>query len=184
MGANSNMKSKKKNNVWESFLRYFHRPAEPSPAEENVTSSAITVEEVTGSHVFNIERYSVQKLNAKGRFLQSSTFSVGGYDWHLMYYPNGDKRARNGCASIYLKCNAPHNVAAQWTYTVLNQKGTQLWKSCKSNIYTFNNTKSNSWGYSNFLNKWVFESGVRKDDCLLIKCTVTIIKESVQKCVL
>ncbi|KAJ1695279.1 hypothetical protein LUZ63_011977 [Rhynchospora breviuscula] len=178
MGANFNMKSKKANNVLVSFLERFRRPAKTS-AVDNVTSSTATVEEVTGTHLLKIEKFSVQKLNTKGRYIQSATFSIGGQNWNLMYYPNGHNQAKKGYASLYLAGYKTNNVAAYWTCTVLNKKGKELWKR-ESSIFTFN---GNSWGYHDYVDKWKLESGVRKDDRLVLKITVTVVKESIQKCV-
>ncbi|KAJ3688432.1 hypothetical protein LUZ61_017596 [Rhynchospora tenuis] len=190
MGANFNMKSKKRNNVLVSFFERFRCPAKPpsksmahSSAVDNITSSTATAEEVTGSHLFKIEKFSVQKLHAKGRFLQSATFNVGGHDWSLMYYPNGNERSKkNGYASMYIAGHATDNVAAYWTCSCLNQNGKQLWKVRKSSIVTFNRA-NNNWGYHDYIEKWLLESGVRKDDSLVLKITVTVVKESLQKSV-
>ncbi|KAJ3684105.1 hypothetical protein LUZ61_013269 [Rhynchospora tenuis] len=186
MGANFSMKSKKRNNVLVSFLERFCRLAKPpstsmyhSLAVDKVTSSTTTVEEVTGSHVFKIEKFSVQKQHARGRSIQSGTFKVGGYDWNLVYYPNGDTRAKQGYASMFLKSNARNIVAAHWTCTGLNKNERELWKGLKSCITTFN---GNGWGHPDYVQKWEIESGVHKDDCVVIKCTVTVAKESLQKC--
>ncbi|KAJ3706825.1 hypothetical protein LUZ61_010530 [Rhynchospora tenuis] len=145
-------------------------------AVENVTASMITVEEVTGSHLFIIEKYStIQKLHAKGESLESATFDVGGYGWYLRYYPNGDKNTKAGHTSIYLHL-VRGNVTAYFTVTVVDKNGKELCKSRSSEIIKFSFWLYN-WGFPSFVRKSVLESGDLKDDCVIIKCTVTVVKK-------
>nr|CAB3482497.1 unnamed protein product [Digitaria exilis] len=51
--------------------------------------SRSTPETSRGRHVFEIDGYSLSKGLGVGKFIQSGTFSVGGYDWCIQYYPAG-----------------------------------------------------------------------------------------------
>ncbi|KAJ3684106.1 hypothetical protein LUZ61_013270 [Rhynchospora tenuis] len=175
------MTSENRNNVLESFLRCFPYLAKfPSLSKshltaENVTSSMVTTEEATGSHLFKIKGHSIQNLTGRGHFLKSATFMVGGYNWHLMYYPNGDDRGN----SIYLCLKSSQkegNVRARWTCTVLDQNGRQLSQSRTSDIVTFNG-RMNRVGLRVHTSP-VFGSWDLKDDCVVLKCTITVVKES------
>ncbi|KAJ1691718.1 hypothetical protein LUZ63_015873 [Rhynchospora breviuscula] len=116
------------------------------------TASIRRVEEMVGSHFFKVIGYSTAKRYRKGEFIEvneSATFNVAGYDWTIQFYPNGDTRAEEDHTSIYLhlKSEAAQNVLAQPTFVILNQNEQLV----------------------------TIESGLM-DDCILIRCTVTVFK--------
>jgi speckle-type POZ protein len=43
--------------------------------------------------VFTITGYRMHKGIGVGKFIRSGTFTVGGYDWCVLYYPDGDDRS-------------------------------------------------------------------------------------------
>ena len=61
----------------------------PAPAMAAATTrSTCTVETVQGAHVFDIFGYSLHKGMGADKFLRSATFSVGGHDWAIRFYPD------------------------------------------------------------------------------------------------
>jgi speckle-type POZ protein len=55
------------------------------------TASSRTIEAHTGTHIFEIDDYSQKKGSTDvGKFIRSSTFTVGGFDWSIHFYPNGN----------------------------------------------------------------------------------------------
>ncbi|CAM0942930.1 unnamed protein product [Alopecurus aequalis] len=65
------------------------------------TSSVCTTEAATGTHSFMVMNYSLLEGMGVGKFITSSTFSVGGQDWCICFYPDGDARAP-GYVSAFL----------------------------------------------------------------------------------
>ncbi|CAN6196974.1 unnamed protein product [Urochloa humidicola] len=53
------------------------------------TSSRSVTETVNGSHRFVIQGYSLAKGMGVGRHIASETFSVGGFQWAVYFYPDG-----------------------------------------------------------------------------------------------
>ncbi|KQJ95632.1 hypothetical protein BRADI_3g18256v3 [Brachypodium distachyon] len=53
------------------------------------TASRCSTEKEKGAHVFEISGYSLKKGMGVGKFVQSATFTVGGYDWSIRVYPDG-----------------------------------------------------------------------------------------------
>ncbi|KAJ3687079.1 hypothetical protein LUZ61_016243 [Rhynchospora tenuis] len=141
------------------------------------TASTLRVDEVTGSHIFKIMRYSVQMGIKKGKFLESATFNVGGYEWSIHYYPNGQKSADEDCTSIFvvLKSKDEH-VKAQISFIMLDQNRNPLSERQTTEVYTFSVDTSDNFGYGDFVKRSIFES-VLKDDCLIIRCTVSVFKD-------
>ncbi|TVU42442.1 hypothetical protein EJB05_08847, partial [Eragrostis curvula] len=54
------------------------------------------------THVFKVAGYRLQKGLDQGEFVRSATFSVGGFDWCVRYYPHGHKGGRDQ-VSVYLE---------------------------------------------------------------------------------
>ncbi|XBI85710.1 hypothetical protein VPH35_093811 [Triticum aestivum] len=55
-----------------------------------------------GSHLFQIDGYSIAKRAANGFSFKSCPFMVGGYRWALYLYPNGDRPDSAGFISVFL----------------------------------------------------------------------------------
>ncbi|KAG0522979.1 hypothetical protein BDA96_07G083900 [Sorghum bicolor] len=53
------------------------------------TASSHNIKAHTSTHVFEIDDYSQKKETNVGEFIRSSTFTVGGFDWSIHFYPNG-----------------------------------------------------------------------------------------------
>ncbi|CAL4997641.1 unnamed protein product [Urochloa decumbens] len=80
-------------------------PPAPAPAPSHqapitTTRSSCNPETARGRHVFTVARYSLLKGLGVGRFVRSSTFAVGGYDWCVRYCPDGD--GDDGGADVFL----------------------------------------------------------------------------------
>ncbi|CAM0902603.1 unnamed protein product [Alopecurus aequalis] len=85
------------NSCWDT------EPAE-TPPTDNETSSICLTKPQRGAHNFMIANYSDLKGMGVGRFVSSRPFSVGGYNWQIMFYPDGADRKHAGYAAAYLRC--------------------------------------------------------------------------------
>lgn len=56
------------------------------------------------THDFEVTNYPLFEGMGVGRCISSSTFTVGGYDWNVRFYPDGDDEdsAAAGKASAFL----------------------------------------------------------------------------------
>ncbi|KAF8689707.1 hypothetical protein HU200_041704 [Digitaria exilis] len=61
--------------------------ASPQPREK--TRSSCSAETDRCAHVFEIDDYSLHKGLGAGNFIKSGTFTVGGHEWCIHYYPDG-----------------------------------------------------------------------------------------------
>lgn len=62
------------------------------------TASTCTTPIAQGAHAFTVYQHGlVKRTTAAGEFVRSGTFAVGGYDWAVRYYPNGDSAAEAAC---------------------------------------------------------------------------------------
>ena len=67
-----------------------------------MTASTCAPETAHGSHLFKIEGYSMYRGLGVGKYINSATFAVGGYDWCIRFYPDGDRDDSKGWVSVYL----------------------------------------------------------------------------------
>ena len=67
-----------------------------------MTASTCAPKTAHGSHLFKIEGYSMYRGLGVGKYINSATFAVGGYDWCIRFYPDGDRDDSKGWVSVYL----------------------------------------------------------------------------------
>jgi hypothetical protein len=70
----------------------------------------------SGSHLLQIDGYSITKHAPNGTSLKSCPFTVGGYRWMLHLFPNGDRPESSGFISIFIclyKCFERRRVSLQ-----------------------------------------------------------------------
>ncbi|WVZ94475.1 hypothetical protein U9M48_040362 [Paspalum notatum var. saurae] len=114
------------------------------------TVSTCTVETEQGTHIFEIFDYSKLKGMGNEEFVRSGTFSIGGYDWAIRFYPDGFKDSSTGYISVYLE---------------LMSKDTKARAGCDLSLT------------GNFMNRSNFEaSPYLRDDHLTIHCITTVRK--------
>lgn len=102
-------------------------PHPPAPTE---TASTSVTDTVDGSHHFRISGYSLLKGMGIGKYTASDTFSVGGYDWAIYFYPDG-KSAEDAAAYVSMfiaLANEGTDVRALFELTLLDQSGKERHK--------------------------------------------------------
>ncbi|KAL6843191.1 hypothetical protein ACP4OV_026904 [Aristida adscensionis] len=69
----------------------------------SVSKKTASMEGTKGSYTFEIIGYCLIKGIGLGKFIQSTTFTVGGYVWAIFFYPDGLNEASKQCVPVYLK---------------------------------------------------------------------------------
>ncbi|VAI11075.1 BTB/POZ and MATH domain-containing protein 2-like [Triticum dicoccoides] len=140
------------------------------------TSSRCLNECVTAAHNFEVTRYSLLEGMGADKFISSSDFSVDGYDWNIRIYPGGWKEEDNApYVSAFLNmCSKPTTgVKVKFTLSLLEKDGKV--SNLKSETHTF---QSNYWGWPKYIEKSKLKELLsRNDDCITIRCVLTVIKE-------
>ncbi|KAL6843184.1 hypothetical protein ACP4OV_026897 [Aristida adscensionis] len=67
------------------------------------TASMCTVAAQTVTHTFEVDGYNEKKGMGVGYFIRSATFTVGGIDWAIRFYPNGMEESYKEFVVIYLE---------------------------------------------------------------------------------
>ncbi|XP_057721165.1 BTB/POZ and MATH domain-containing protein 4-like [Arachis stenosperma] len=152
------------------------------------TSSRSVTETVNGSHKFVIKGYSLAKGIGVGKHIASETFSVGGYQWAIYFYPDGKNPEDNSAyVSVFIALASDGtDVRALFELTLLDQSGNGKHKvhshfdrSLESGPYTLK-YRGSMWGYKRFFKRAQLEASTfLKDDCLKINCTVGVVVSSI-----
>ncbi|KAI3872155.1 hypothetical protein MKW98_011647 [Papaver atlanticum] len=161
----------------------------PKYSKSNIldTSSKSINETVNGSHEYVIRGYSLSKGIGVGKFINSFTFTVGGYEWGICFFPDGQTSANKEFVSLFVALLSPGtDVRALFELKLLDQSGKGRHKVDSlfdSPLETgpFTLKSKGSWGFPQYLKRSVLEnSNYLKDDCLVIHCTVGVVGTRVE----
>ncbi|KAF7056145.1 hypothetical protein CFC21_063583 [Triticum aestivum] len=142
------------------------------------TSSRCLTECVTAAHNFEVIKYSLLEGTGIGKFVSSSKFNVSGYDWNIRIYPDGAmKEDKAAYMSVYL-CfcgGATRDAKVKYTFSLLEKDGKV--SNLTDGAYTFSSASTGR-GWTNFIDKSKLKELLsRNDDCLTIRCVLTVIKD-------
>ncbi|KQJ95651.1 BTB/POZ and MATH domain-containing protein 1 [Brachypodium distachyon] len=149
------------------------------------TISRHTTHTEQGSHAFEISGYSLNKGIGVGQYIQSCTFTVGGYDWAIRLYPDGVVEAFRDYVTIYLELvSQDAEVRALYDLSLVKQEtGLPVSMWCKSTPREFRSRDSSRFAPQSggFIPRSTLEMddiGYVLDDYLTIECAVTVVKEA------
>ncbi|KAD6452995.1 hypothetical protein E3N88_07700 [Mikania micrantha] len=151
---------------------------------DSPTSSRSVTETVNGSHQFVIQGYSLAKGMGIGKHIASDSFTVGGYQWAVYFYPDGKNPEDNSTyVSLFIALTSEgSDVRALFELTLVDQSGKEkhkvhshFYRALESGPYTLK-YRGSMWGYKRFYRRALLEtSDYLKDDCLKINCTVGVV---------
>lgn len=143
------------------------------------TSSMSMTDSVTAVHDFRVTGYSLVDGMGVGRYVSSSTFTVGGLDWAVRFYPDGSSTTCLGNASAFLYYfSREKDVRARFTLNLLEKDG-RLSPVTNSHMKHTFSPASDNWGFIKFVEKSKLQgSPFVENDCLTIRCLLTVVKES------
>ncbi|KAG1371740.1 putative BTB/POZ and MATH domain-containing protein 3 [Cocos nucifera] len=175
-----------------------HRPS--------VSQSKSVCETVNGSHRYTVKGYSLVKGMGFGKYITSDTFSVGGYQWAVYFYPDGKNPEDNSLyVSVFIAlASEGTDVRALFELTLLDQSAFVSIGSWSNNrgsmpFYPVRNMSRHIWcgrfgmiffdflvtdahrGYKRFYRRTALEtSDYLKDDCLVMNCTVGVVRNRIE----
>ncbi|XP_010554622.1 PREDICTED: BTB/POZ and MATH domain-containing protein 3 [Tarenaya hassleriana] len=160
-------------------------PVTGDPQSNPDTVSTSIVETVNGSHQFTIKGYSLAKGMGPGKYIQSDVFVIGGYDWAIYFYPDGKNPEDSSVyVSVFIALASESNdVRALFELSLVDQSGkgkhkvhSHFDRALEGGPYTLK-YKGSMWGYKRFFRRTTLEaSDFLKDDCLVINCTVGVVR--------
>ncbi|CAL4979498.1 unnamed protein product [Urochloa decumbens] len=153
------------------------------------STSVVSEDQVTGSHVPQIECFSATKGLGINESIDSKPFCVGGHSWVIRYYPDGRSDSDKDWIAVDLRLDRPASpgevVRARFEFSLVDQKGSPFVPS-----YCFHSDKTGSfsiggsraWGFHKFIKRkrCLEKSNYFSGDCLRIKCEVTVVEFGVR----
>ncbi|KAE8807815.1 Speckle-type POZ protein-like protein [Hordeum vulgare] len=133
-------------------------------------------------HDFEVASYWLLDGIGVGRHVCSSNFSVDGFEWFIIFFPDGLTVVSTGYASAYLlrviQAKDTHYVRTKFTLNMLEKDG-------EAQVTTFDEvdhvfSESNPYkGYKKFIEKPKLKSlSHANNGYLIIRCVLTVVKES------
>uniref|UniRef100_A0A0E0LQW4 Uncharacterized protein n=1 Tax=Oryza punctata TaxID=4537 RepID=A0A0E0LQW4_ORYPU len=155
--------------------------------DEVCTTSTSTTATVEGRHRFRVAGYSATKGAAPGHRVTSGTFTVGGFDWAIVFYPEGVTAADMDFVSVYLELkNAGGGEATARAFYDLRlihpatgepRSVRWLMDGSKSRVFS---QAFPSWGHLRFMRRRELEEmGFVRDDRLTIECVINVVLDPV-----
>jgi speckle-type POZ protein len=132
---------------------------------------------------FEIVGYSLHKGMGAGKFINSSPASVGGYEWCIRYYPDGETSVEaDGHISVFVELlTKGAKVRALYDLRLVNLASglSSSVASCLKSPEVFSNLGNKfAWGSGNFKKRSELEqSDYLRDDRLIIECDLTVVTE-------
>ncbi|CAD6340957.1 unnamed protein product [Miscanthus lutarioriparius] len=167
--------------------------ATSSPEEEEVSVCTVAATAVaTGHLMLKLEGYSRLKGTHRenGSYIESSVSKVGGHTWKIRCYLNGNSKENAGFVSLYLNLCSDSVVLAEFEFALVRQQGTPPAyghqgspSKTSQGVRTFGG-KDNycRWGLPRFISVEELERSMfLRDDCLAVRCTVTLVRERTVK---
>ncbi|KAL6659231.1 hypothetical protein ACP70R_003271 [Stipagrostis hirtigluma subsp. patula] len=128
--------------------------------------------------MFDIAGYSLLKGPGASKFIRSASVAVGGHDWCLRFYPNGDSdEVSQGYVSVFLELMSnTDGVMASFDIRLLNQAtGVSIVLHNQMTPKLFEYANSN-WGTKKLMKISELDaSPYVQGDCLVIECDITVI---------
>ncbi|CAL5007394.1 unnamed protein product [Urochloa decumbens] len=155
-----------------------------NPPSITTTASRCAPEKARGRHLFEIAGYSLTKGIGAGKFIQSTTFSVGGYDWCIQYYPDGEEKENDKTyISVYLALvsEGTAGVRALCDLRLVDQQESDQsspvacsWSGTKwPRLFS---GAGSTWGFGRFKLRSDLERSVfLQDDRLVIQCDISVV---------
>ncbi|XP_047045887.1 BTB/POZ and MATH domain-containing protein 1-like [Lolium rigidum] len=141
------------------------------------TSSRCTPGIARGTHSFEIIGYSLHKGIGRGNCICSDTFSVGGYEWCIRYYPDGYKEDEEYVSAFVELISNDGEVRVLSDLSLVKEDSGLPLSGVSQETPTLL-TAGSYRGYSKFMKRSELEaSPYLRDDRLVIKCEITVIKE-------
>ncbi|KAF5736812.1 hypothetical protein HS088_TW14G00966 [Tripterygium wilfordii] len=154
-----------------------------------ISSSTSRTETINGNHEFRITGYSLNKGMGIGKYVQSETFVVGGYEWAIYFYPDGKSPEDNASyVSLFIALASDGtDVRALFELTLVDQSGknrhkvhSHFGRALESGPYSLK-YRGSMWGFKRFFKRSMLEtSDYLKDDCLLIRCRVGVVRSQTE----
>ncbi|TVU38988.1 hypothetical protein EJB05_12386, partial [Eragrostis curvula] len=153
----------------------------PPPPGVSVSTIAATATASTGCHMLKFEGYKLlKKMHSDGQYVRSCAFEAAGHTWRIYCYPN-NRYSGNSYISLSLVLDSfgAMNVQAEVKFSLLRRRGQPRSRSI---VATFR--YGEPLGFDRFISSGKLESrrsGFLEDDCLAVRCDITVLEKSAEQ---
>ncbi|XP_044985369.1 BTB/POZ and MATH domain-containing protein 2-like [Hordeum vulgare subsp. vulgare] len=139
----------------------------------------------TGYHLLIIKACSrINGLVPTGQNITCGPFVIGGHEWVLDYYPNGENPSCADYISVYLTLlydadvDREEPVEAKFSFSLINQVEKQMPVYIRgTKTYSFSSSAP-MWGISKFVRRDVLEQSMDMAcDCFTIRCDIMVCED-------
>ncbi|KAL6615039.1 hypothetical protein ACP70R_037309 [Stipagrostis hirtigluma subsp. patula] len=134
------------------------------------------------AYLLRVDRYSLRKQELpNGQCLESRPFTLGDCSWRICYYPNGARSCSRGYISIFLALDGDVSspVKAGARFLLLDAAGAPVPGHTVYIDVRDYSVVGAGFGFDYFINKEFLEkSSHLVDDCLTIRCEVSVVSSS------
>lgn len=163
----------------------YSSPSMPSRHNPTPTTvSTCTPGVAQGRHVFEINGYSKHRGMDADKFVRSGTFSVGGHNWSIRFYPDGNKVKDKDYISVYLELvgdDGAKQVRASCELRLIDQSTGLPSLVHKTELRMFSTSDHTRYTQSGLFKKRseieAEGSGYLLNDRLVIDCAITVVTE-------
>ncbi|CAN6318459.1 unnamed protein product [Urochloa humidicola] len=148
----------------------------PAAGDPSRSASSIIASTTTGYHILKIDGYSLTMGTLTGDYLKSHPFTLGGHQWVIHYYPNGETSEVKDYISIFLRLDetVAKTVKAGYQFRLADKVGEQPLTLDPVSSFGSNN----GWGYAKFIRREELEKSRHlKGDCFTVRCDIVIVNE-------
>ncbi|CAM0902599.1 unnamed protein product [Alopecurus aequalis] len=144
------------------------------------TSSTCSTDIDTAAHNFEVRDCPLLQGLGGGKHISSSKFRVGGYDWKIVFYPDGtEKDESSDHAACFLCCISPANyVRARFSFNVLEKLDGDVQVTnygCRESTFS---SAGEACGQQSFVSKSKLRPLLDiNNGCFTIRCLLTVIHE-------
>ncbi|KAI4974896.1 hypothetical protein ZWY2020_048503 [Hordeum vulgare] len=150
-------------------------------------TTAVDAHGDSGYHLLMVSGYSrTKELLSTGEAITAGPFNVGGHDWMIEYYPNGENPTCAGFISLFLTFHYDADdedlepVEARFSFSLVDQveKQMPMYIRATGETRAFS-TATPIWGNHRFITRDALEQSPDlnlKCDCLIIRCDVVVLR--------
>ncbi|XP_078151094.1 BTB/POZ and MATH domain-containing protein 1-like [Carex rostrata] len=145
-------------------------------ANDTEASILITKANYGTSHLVKINHTQTKDIG-QDEYMTSPTFSSGGYEWEILYFPHLDDDDDPEVAyisfSLTLTSEDAWDVRAAFDLSLLEHDGTPSHHAFRRTSYCFS-SQGDSFGYARFIPRSELEDDYVINDCFTLLCTIYI----------
>ncbi|TVU42528.1 hypothetical protein EJB05_08940, partial [Eragrostis curvula] len=137
------------------------------------TASWCAPAKARGRHTFEVTGYSQHKGLGVSHYIDSTPFTVGGYEWCITYFPDGDEHHEDyASVFLFLSSEITKQVRILYNLKLLNP-ATGVWSSVRTENCVMSNEVPIT-GTAGFIKRSELEASYVRDDRFVIQCDLTV----------